>query len=185
MIGAKVITLCFAIFALFYRITRQNSSSFLISETELRFSLKDPRGNWSRNRARMVNWAHLKRLLVLSEPSIGLLIYRLEGEDGAVARIRQDEVFALSVWFFCQEESDLWLRRFPCHTKFYGMAGDSPKICPTPNCSLCLATVLRLNYCVPVNGVGSTKYFIWEIVENYMILPLKNSTLLDHGICFS
>ena len=77
---------------------------------------------------------------------------------GSVARIRQDEVFALSVWFFGQEESDLWLRRFPCHTKFYGMAGDPPKICPTPICSLSLATVLRLNYRVPVNGVGSTKW---------------------------
>ena len=71
-------TLCFAIFALFF----QNSSPFRISETGLKFSLKDPRRNWSRNRARMINWSHLKRLLVLSEPSIGLLLYRLEVKRG-------------------------------------------------------------------------------------------------------
>ncbi|CAH3196534.1 unnamed protein product, partial [Porites evermanni] len=53
-----------------------------ISETELKFSLKNPSRKWSRNRARMVNWAHLKRLLVLSEPSIGLLLYRLEVKRG-------------------------------------------------------------------------------------------------------
>ena len=46
------------------------------------------------------------------------------------------------------------IRHFPCHTKFYGMAGDPPKIYPTPICSLSFATVLRLNYRVPVNGVG-------------------------------
>ena len=46
--------------------------------------------------------------------------------------------------FLCQNESDLWLKRFPCRTIFYGMAGDTPKICPI--CSLSLAMVLRLNY---------------------------------------
>ena len=61
---------------------KKNSSPFLISETGLKFSLKNPRRNWSRNRARMVNWAHLKSLLVLSEPSIGLLLYRLEVKRG-------------------------------------------------------------------------------------------------------
>ena len=150
--------LCVSPFLLcFFRITRQNSSPFRISETGLKFSLKDPRRNWSRNRARMVNWSHLKRLLVLSEPSIGLLLYRLEVKRGCSSHKAR--------WGICLVCMIFWPRRilfmprhFPCHTKFYGMAGDPPKICPTPICSLSLATVLRLNYRVPVNGVGSTKW---------------------------
>ena len=150
-------TLCFAIFALFFRITRQNSSPFRISETGLKFSLKDPRRNWSCNRARMVNWSHLKRLLVLLEPSIGLLLYRLEVKRGCSSHKARWGICLVCMIVWPRRIWFMAVRRFPCHTKFYGMAGDPPKICPTPICSLSLATVLRLNYRVPVNGLGSTK----------------------------
>ena len=118
-------TLCFAIFALFFRITRQNSSPFLISETGLKFSLKDPRRNWSRHRARMVNWAHLKRLLVLSEPSIGLLLYRLEVKRGCSSHKARWGICLVCmiflprrIWFMAKAFSlsykILWHGRRPC-----------------------------------------------------------------------